>query len=253
MRYLSTGVLLGFLLLSCGESVIHPEPDRGYEYFPLKVGASWTYQVDSIIFDDGGSINVLDTVSGFVNERITGRTTDLTGDTVYTLERRHRELITDPWTTTHIWTISRDDYRAVRNEENVRLVKMSFPLDTGSRWDPLRFVSPDTEVPVGTELIEMYTNWSGAVLAIGHPKTVGDLMFGDVMTCQQADDDNEIERRYVREQYARGIGLITRNDTILDSYCKRIGQIEPCFGLSWMEKGEKGYILQQQLIDFQQP
>ncbi|MDX1479178.1 MAG: hypothetical protein R3301_15795 [Saprospiraceae bacterium] len=251
MRFLLLCLVTGMFLQGCGESVIHPEPDRGYDYFPLTLGATWTYQVDSVIFDDGGSINVLDTVSGFVQERISGIQVDLTGDSVYTLERRHRRTVLDPWVLTHVWTISRDADRAERSEENVRLVKLAFPLDTGKQWDPLLFVSPETEVPVGTEIIEMYTNWSGRVTQIGHPQTIGDLAFSDVMTCLQADDDNEIERRFVMEQYARGVGLIARVDTILDSYCKRIGQIEPCFGLSWIEKGEKGYILVQQLIDFQ--
>lgn len=242
------GALL--LILGCGDGVVLPAPDKGFQYFPIDNGRQWVYQVDSIVFDDGGSPNVLDSTSGFVRERITGQMTDLTGDTIYHLERSFRRTQDDNWVNTDIWTVARDELNAYRMEENLRFVKLRFPLKATTTWDPLLFVSPDTEVRVGTELIEMYTNWGGSVTAVDQSRNLSSMLFTDVITCLQADDDNEIERRYVYEEYAPDVGLIMRLDTILDSYCKRIGQIEPCLGLSWPEKGEKGYIMKQQLVSF---
>ena len=71
------------------------------------------------------------------------------------------------------------------------------------------------------------------------------------MSCYQANEDTEIERRYVLEKYARNVGLVSRTDTIVDSRCKRLGDFIPCLGMPWIEKGEKGYIMNQVLISFQ--
>ena len=139
---------------------------------------------------------------------------------------------------------------------------MQFPLRDSSRWDPTQFINPDTEVTVGTEQIEPYLNWSGRVLELGKSEQVGAFSFDRVLTCLQADDDNGIERRYVLEKYAHGVGLVYRVDTILDSRCKRLGILEPCLVINnnvnppdttcqpWVTKAEKGYILRQEILNF---
>ena len=57
-------------VLGCDDGEVRPPKDVGQDYYPLAIGSEWTYQVDSVIFDDGGAPNVLDTLSGFVRERI---------------------------------------------------------------------------------------------------------------------------------------------------------------------------------------
>lgn len=250
MHHVYLFVFLSVILMSgCGETV-DINPDRGYAYFPLQTGQWRVYAVDSIVFDDAPGGNVQDTTRGFVRERVMSSFIDLEGDTAFYIERSFRREATDPWEVVATWSALRDNQNAQKNEGNLRFVKMRFPLRENTKWDATQFVSDNTDVPVGTELIEAYTNWGGEVIALDVAEDIGEFSFDHVATCLQADDDNEIERRYVAEKYAKDIGLVLRTDTILDSRCKRIGELQPCLGQSWSAKGEKGYILHQEIIDF---
>jgi hypothetical protein len=249
IRHLSISALTIIVLFSqaCKPDAVEPL-DRGETYFPLKVGRQLEYKVDSIIFDDDGATNKLDTFSSFIREHVTGVLVDLNLDSIYIIERSFRRSVDDNWTTTDVWTTYRTFTTAFRVEENQRLIKFELPLFDGKTWDPVRFIDPGIAVPVGTEEIEMFSYWAGSVASIDVQESVGPFVFDDVMTCYQANEDTEIERRFVREKYARGLGLVARTDTILDSRCKRLGDFAPCLGKSWIQKGEKGYILYQELI-----
>jgi hypothetical protein len=245
-------------LASCTESNVVPLED-GRDYYPLEVGRFLEYRLDSIIFDDSQGGNIQDTLSGFIREVITGKFEGLTGDTSYIIERSFRRDETDSWVVTNNFTESTDNSSAFRQEGNLTQVKMRFPLRDNTRWDPTTFIDPSTEVQVGTELIEMFTNWEGLVIALDSSENVGAFNFEKVLTSQQADDDNDIERRFVMEKYAAGIGLVLRVDSILDSRCKRLGELLPCLESDgngnlvpqpWSKKAEKGYILRQEITNF---
>ena len=247
-RFLSSLALLALLVMTaCTEDNLEPLPD-GSRYFPLDSERVLVYRSDSIIFDDDASGNVLDTLSGFIRETIVDTTSTAEGVTTYVVQRNFRRSETEPWSAPLLLLMHRDDQFAYRTEGNLRFIKMRFPLRKTTEWQPTALFNDAIEVPIGTELIEMYTNWDGRVSSLDQPESIGSLDFDSVMTCIHADDDNEIERRYVTEKYATGIGLIYRTDTILDSRCKRLGDLQPCFDETWNEKGEKGYILNQQLI-----
>lgn len=223
--------------------------DRGDAYFPLETGRFLEYQVDSIVFDDAGATNRLDTFSSFIRETVIEEFVDLAGKPAFRIQRQHRKEVDLPWNTTHIWIAANDGSSAVRVEENQRIVKMEFPLTQGKRWNPTRFIDEGVLVPVGTEVISLFAYWDGRILALHGYEEIGAFAFDSVMVCRQADEDTEIERRYVLEKYARGLGLVFREDTILDSRCKRIGDFVPCLGQTWMQKGEKGYIMRMTLIN----
>ena len=73
---------------------------------------------------------------------------------------------------------------------------------------------------------------------------------GDVMHVLQSDFDDETSiKRYLFEKYARGIGLVARTDTLLDSRCKDLPDFSSCLGKPWTEHADKGYILSQVMID----
>jgi hypothetical protein len=206
------------------------------------------YQSDSIIFDDAPGGNLKDTLSGLVREVIVD-TIHSPGATVsYLVERQFRRSEDDEWEAPVLSLLQMDAQFAYNTEGNLRFVKMRFPLRASTTWEPTSYFNEQIAVTVGTETLEMYTNWNGMVLDLDRAENIGGLSFDSVMTCVHADDDNEIERRYVLEKYATGVGLVLRTDTILDSRCKRLGDLEPCFDESWNDKGEKGYILRQELI-----
>ena len=64
----------------------------------------------------------------------------------------------------------------------------------------------------------------------------------------QTDSDDDLMKRYVHETYARGIGLVARTDSILDSRCIALGDFGPCIDKAWIDHASKGYILSQVMI-----
>lgn len=265
LRSLLLGIVVALLFLACKDEVdVRPPLDAGEEYFPISPGSEWVYALDSIIFDDAQGGNSLDTFSRFIREVITDAYYDeTTGDTIYLVERSIKENLQDSWNFNRNYGIIRNADEALRIEENQRFVKLNFPIREGKEWDALAYIDENQEVLIGTELIEMFVNWESEIIAVDQDDNIGGIPFeGNVLTCLHADDDNEIERRFVLEKYARGVGLIFRQDSIIDSRCKRLGSIEPCLeedtsqdppvfvSQPWIVKGEKGYILRQSLISY---
>lgn len=210
------------------------------EYFPLEVGESMIYQVDSINYLNGGAI--VDSIRSYVREEITERFEDVDGEEFYRLERSVRRTDADPWRIADVWLISRDDQGAYRTEENLRFIKLVFPLTENRTWDHNAFIDDQQFVIVGGgETLQMYRNWQSSVETLESTQVVEGQEFTDVAVVIHVDDENVIERRYVEEQYAKGVGLIYREMMILDT------QNTQSTG-TWREKAEEGFIVRQQLI-----
>jgi hypothetical protein len=243
-----------FALSGCGSDPIeNPFPDDSTEYFPLAVGRSITYAVDSTVFDDAPNGNSFETVSFQIKEEIASVNLDLEGDSVYYLHRYRRSTDIDPWVITDVWTLEKNTAEALRTEENITFRKLNFPLRFGKRWNPTSYIHPETTVQIGTEFMEPFQDWDAEVLSFDKPGNVGDFEFAnnEVMIVQQADTDDGVMKRYVLETYVRNIGLVERRDSILDSRCIAIGDFGPCIGKEWIEHASKGYILSQVMIAYE--
>lgn len=248
-------ICIVLLLIGCDDTTPIDLPD-GRMYYPLSVGSVLEYQSDSIVFDDAQGGNSMDTLRGFIQERYVSKFETSPGDTTYVVERYFRRTDTLPWELTDVYSQAIEQDLAMREENNLIQSKLRFPIRDNSKWDPTAFIDPFTEVLVGTELIEMFTNWQGATVSLAEPAEIGPFSFDDVAHVQLADDDNEIERRFVHEVYAADVGLVLKIDTILDSRCKRLGDLLPCLedngdgelvSQPWSVKAEKGYILRQEI------
>lgn len=246
-------ILVPALLAACGDFSERPDfISRSEDYFPLAIGRSRTYAVDSIVLDDAPGGNVKDTVSFEIREDIIGRMPSTDGDSAYIVHRFRRSSAQDAWSLRLAFTLAVHRGQALRSEDNVTLVKMPLPLQADSRWVATEYVSPETSVQIGTEFLEPYEYWESAVLDVDAEGEVGDYTFGpgQLMHIRQVDADDGLTRRYVHESYARGIGLVARTDTILDSRCIALGDFGPCIGKPWLQHAGKGYVLHQVLIDY---
>ena len=241
--------------IGCGDDPINtPYPDLTREYFPLKVGSSITYQVDSIVFDDAPGGNKLDTTSFQLKEEIAAKEFTENGDSVFIIHRFKRGDENQSWVLTDVWTANTTGIEALRTEENLKFRKLSFPLKYGKRWKSTAYINPETSILVGTEpLKKVYEDWEAQVLSFDKAGTVGNFTFGDstVMTLDQTNMDDGTMKRYVHEIYVRDIGMVARVDSILDSRCIDLGYFEPCLGKPWIEHADKGYILSQVMIAYQ--
>jgi len=232
-----------FLNLSCKETPDLFQVELGKEYFPLAVGKYVVYEVDSTVFDPTGDSAIIYSTT-FVKEEIVDTLHDNLSNTLYKIERSERKNETQPWQTKKVLTASIQEFQAIRTEDNLRFIKLVFPLKKNKTWDGNIYFDPSIIVTVAGESLEMFKSWDYKILSVGQAETIGDTLFDEVTTVQQAESENLIELRQSIEKYAKGIGLIYREAWILDTQC-----IEGCIGKTWHEKAEKGFILIQKMKD----
>lgn len=251
----SVGVLLLFIIVLIAACKDETEPlisDYNYDYFPLKIGKYWVYEVDSIYFSEGTSGIRKDTVKIQAREAILDRFVDEKGDTIYKVERYERKQANESWKIKKVFTLNRNRTQAIRTEDNLRFVKLTFPLDRNSRWTSTAFVPDGLSLVFGSG-IEVFKYWQSSVEALDEPQTLGNLKFDKTALVMQANRKNIItEYRVVKEVYAKGIGLVESEWLIYNTQCnvccKGTGSL--CMSLPWEQKAESGFLFRQRLVEY---
>jgi len=249
-------LLLSLLFTACGDRIIAPPSDliqeEQYAYFPLEIGKYVVYQVDSIVYDFApGGGTVIDTSRTFVRETVADTLRDPVGALIYTIERQERSSNDQPWQLTSIGSAARTASQAIRTEDNLRYLKFIFPMDRRSEWDGNVWIDENREFLIAGERMRPFSNWNYEVDSIDRQALVGSFMFDSTLLITEADDNNVIERRLSRARYAKHVGLVWREQWILDSqYCNRNPPPADCATKPWVEKAEKGYILRQTILKF---
>jgi hypothetical protein len=243
------------LFFACGErqtGVFDNSSAEQYAYFPLSIGKYIIWQIDSVVYDfaPAGGIS-RDSSTTFVQERISDTLRDNTGQLVYEIERYERPHPDSAWTLVWVNTAGRNNAQAFRTENNFKFLKLVFPMDKRSEWDGHIWIDDDREIEINGERMRPFLNWSYEVDSIDVPASVGSFRFDSTLVVTEADDINIIERRLSRVRYAKNIGLVQREQWILDSqYCNQTPAPLDCETRPWEIKAERGYILRQTVIGF---
>lgn len=248
MRTLSYISIALFIFLGCEKSDLSdPIPtDRGYEYMPLEVGKSWTYQLDSIVFDpEPGRIQV-DTISQQMQLVVADTFRDGEDRLTYRVERFTRDHDTSSWEITDVWSFVREEFRFIWNEENLSFIKLVFPPQLGDTWDGNALINDDDiMVTVRGESLEFFKFWgdyrlsqmSDSLELLGHT-------YYDVITIDQVDREVLIEKRFSLEQYSKDVGLVYKKLEIMDTQNLNTA-------LPFEQRAERGFILEMTLLTYQ--
>ena len=223
-----------------------------YPYFPLRVGQYAVYIVDSLVYDFGvaGGTTQLES-STIARETVTDTLRDNLGALVYKIERHERKNDSDPWELVAIKTASRTATQATYTENNLRFLKLIFPMNRRSEWNGNLWIDPEREIEVAGERMRLFSNWRYEVDSINVRAAVGAFVFDSTLLVTEMADSNIIEKRLSRARYAKGVGLVWREQWLLDSqYCNQTPPPSDCASKPWTEKAEKGYILRQRIIEF---
>jgi hypothetical protein len=258
MRLLFVFALFGLLVLpSCADRVTGNvdllDPTAQHPYFPLETGRFVEYKVDSVIFDfaPGGGTRI-DSSTTLVREQVGDTLTDNNGDVLYRIERFERPNDAAPWAFKRVETTSRNTNQAIRTEQNLRFLKLVFPMERRTEWNGNLWIETNREIEVAGERIRPYDNWLYEVDSIDQPNVIGPFVFDSVLTISEVEEFNAIEYRFSRVKYAKGIGLVWREQWILDSqYCNEEPTPVDCLTRPWLDKAERGYIIRQIVTNFQ--
>lgn len=188
-------ILFLFLALAaCKPESNEEDVDLGYNYFPAQVGASWIYHVDSIAYDDNSGSTTIDTFSYQYKEQITGTFVDATGKTAQLVSRFFRNHDTMLWVRANNATLLKTELNAQKVSENIRYVKLVFPLEQFKTWNG------NINNTLGEE---EYT-----VRSFDAPVTVGGIQYPQTVTVLQKEELNFVKEIKREEVYARNTGLV---------------------------------------------
>jgi hypothetical protein len=244
MKYILFVASFLFLLASCDETE-NFVLDSKEAYFPLEIGKYITYSVDSIQYStsSGGATNVVSSTFQW-REMVVDTFRDAENRLVYEVERMQRTDANEDWRLVNVITVTKMADRVELVENNRRFVKMFLPLKLADTLHLFQYFNEFELVSIEGEVIEAFKGWEYLVQDLDVPSSVGSFSFDSTSTISYADSENAIEVRFVREQYAKNIGLIAKEYMILDTQC-----ITGCIGMSWEEKAEQGFILRMTMID----
>lgn len=216
--------------------------DLMMHYTGLSVGQEKIFQVDSVLFKLRVGGLEKDSLSYIFTETIrdTFRTPDQTLH--YAIDRTVKTVgeETSFASATYSKSILNNTLRF--NEDNKSIISLVFPPALNTRWDGLAlFDASDYTVEILNEPIRKYKDWTDfrIIETDGTFELMG-TTYDQVITVLQVDTENAIERRYAIERYAPDIGLIYREEMILDT--------QNISSAPWEEKAERGYIMRQFLV-----
>lgn len=207
--------LLISLLIACGNAADEtPEApldlNRGKSYFFLDEGKYREYNVYEIRYF---AVDISDTLEYQLREVVGEAFANQNGQISHFINRYVRDNATQPWELDSVWTARIEGDKAISVENNVPLVKMTFPADTTRRWDGNLLNSKDPN-------IRKFVNFNSTF-------TVGLNTFLRTAEVEISKDEDGITFRDIRrEVYRDSIGLIYKmyNKVKLCSRAECLGQ-----------------------------
>jgi len=175
-------------------------PAMGYNYFPINAGSYIVYEVDSFYHDDFNK--KVDTCKFQLKEKIESIYPDNQNRPTARIERyikKYNPTVTYSnmaWKLKNVWIQNITSKTAEKTEENIRYVKLVFPVSENTNWNG--------------NAQNTLEKWNYQYSFINLPRTIGGLFFDSVLQVTQLDDKftNLVEHKYYIEKYATGVGLV---------------------------------------------
>lgn len=237
-------------VISCDKE-ISPNSELTKEskkYLPLAIDKYWIYSVDSIKYNRVLGQVIIDTIKATYKETITDTFRNNENQLVYRLKKEKLNE-NQSWTITDIYKITSQSERYIRNEENIDLVELSFPIFSGKTWNALPFIDKNVqEVTINGQAMLLFNHWNeSAVVKVTKGEILGQNT--DIAEILDVDEDDEILfKQYSQRKYAKNIGLIEKTQQFYSTqYC-----FEPnvnCETLTWEQKIDVGFSISQKLIE----
>lgn len=218
--------LIVFILLAgwgCKHEVADLQID--YRYFPDSIGRFVEYQITEIEIDNSDTL-VYD--SYLLKEIVESKFFDSEGRETMRIERYRKNSLSDQYIINDVWTANVLKGSAQKTEENVRFIKLVFPVALYKSWNGNAYNNLPAEIYEITQMDE--------------PLNLNDQSFENVLTVTQADDESIIHKTYKVEKYAQEVGLIYKEIVEVES--------QATTGEPIMERIEKGIIYTQEAIGY---
>lgn len=215
-------ILLGFYIVlvtisfeSCKKEQEIFSSEKMLDYFPLGVGKTFLYRLDSIVPSSGGL--TLLTRPYLAKDSIEATFNDNHGRLSYRIFRLIRDTAqTQSWrfAGTYVATPTNEWIEYVDN--NMRFIKLHSPVSNGYVWKAHSFIdtkSLNSTVPYLDEWEYQYQDFGETytVLNNTYDSTIAVLQQDETTPDGPFDPNNYQQRNYGIEVYAKGVGLIYKD------------------------------------------
>jgi hypothetical protein len=206
-------------LSSCKKDSNLSPANMGYRYFPVQTGHWVSYAVDSISWDDfTGNV---DTFHFQIKEQFESQFYDDQNRLCVRIERYKRESDTSEWDLKDIWYACQTASTVEKTEENVRYVKLIFPIEEGGSWNGNAQNIMDAQD---------YEYTDAHVF-----RQLGGFSFDSTSRVLQRDEATQISKNLEEEIFATGIGMIYKRYINLEKF--PTGQINKGTDYSYVVTG----------------
>lgn len=193
MKYVIFILFIGLVLFSCKKDADdYVAPEIGHKYAGLTLGKYVVYDVDSLFYDDFTA--TVDTAIYQIKELVAEAYTDLEGEEAFKINRYRRDHDTLSWVLIDVWNAKLTQTNFQKAEENVRFVKLIFPVRDGKVWN-------------GNAMNNM-PEWEYEYTVVYNAESIGGNSLAKVLTVNQLENLNLIEQQQFIEKYAENVGLV---------------------------------------------
>lgn len=204
---LKYGFILAFVLLyisSCQKETLDVDKasEMGYDYVPIVKDSYRIFNIEQITID--AEIGKFDTLRYQLKEVLVDTIYSTQTDSqTYKIEQFTRTDSTKIWDIKNVYKVVKSNTNYIRFEENVPIVSMVFPVKYGQTWNINRYNTLDEK--------------ETTLEAVDKQDTSGAFIFPKVVSSIQADYESLIDKQYEIEKYARGVGLVYKQQIDVES------------------------------------
>lgn len=184
------GCFILALAFSCKKPKTEDPVDFKYQYAPIVIGHYCLYDVVEINHDD--AVGIHDTITYKLKEKIAESFVDAEGRPSLRVERFVLSG-SGEWSITDVWYSTRTTTRYEKVEEDVRFVRLAFPVKEKTRWNG----------NATNTLGEMEYEYTDADVS----RSFNGLNFANTARVLQMDEFNFVQRKLMYEIYAKDVGL----------------------------------------------
>ncbi|NLA24703.1 MAG: hypothetical protein GX879_07030 [Bacteroidales bacterium] len=228
-KYIILALIVLGLLASCNIDDNTTDFNTNYDenYFPLKIGLTKTYEISEITIDK--PINLYDTVQYILQEQIIEDYIDNSGNQSFIIERSIYNNNSDKFEVLNRYTVQLYDNIAFSVEDNIRFVKLRFPMYNGKKWN--------------TNMFNIFEESTSEIERLNMSFEINNTVFDSTLIVVQQADSSLIHKNYSREIYSKNIGLILKQKTNIESQ-----EVIP--NISVDQRISTGTIFEQKLISY---
>ena len=209
---LFTAISLIFFFSACKKDAFESPVDLKKEYFPIINGNWIEYQVDSIYW---GGLNPADTFSLIVRFQMDSSFIDNEGRKVNRMIKSIKKG--NDYFINEVHTVFCTDRYIEKFENNLRLIKLVFPVKKNSYWN--------------VNALNNHIQTEAKYSSVDQPFSIGNHTFDSCATVLIFDEITLISVDFEEEVYAKDIGLIQYTSNHLTT--KTNGTIEKGYKLNY--------------------